>query len=338
MNYSDTTIQLSPWSSPVDPEIIFPKKDFEKLLFDLGWIEPSIWLNHWLNQGGINLGASAWPPKAKSDWIWGLGLPFLSDLERYLNKQSNPVLFGISGLPGCGKTSFGHWIEAAAVELNWSVIVISMDDFYLPAIELDEAMLGNPWNVPRALPGSHSIELLEQTLDSWLLTGELLSPKFDKSLRNGLGDRCGWRHSKPKVLIIEGWFLGCKTFENHFEAFESKDESYKLLTENEYKYRKVINEALKSYQPLWKRFERIWHLKASNFNSTSFWKTEQEHNMQKRRGASLQGRLLESFIRMIQFSIPQETLESIESDVVAIVNRSRQITWVGSNYYNQTDY
>ena len=328
MQHSDTFDQLSPWSFPQDPEVVFPRKDFEELLVDLDWVQPSAWLDHWLNRGGINLASGSWPSSVRSDWIWGIALPLLSDLERYLD-DDDPVLFGISGLPGCGKTTLGRWIEAAACELDWPVSVVSMDDFYLSAMQLDIAMSGNPWNVPRGLPGSHSIELLEETIDSWLKTGNLNSPQFDKSLRNGRGDRCGWRSSRPKILVIEGWFLGCYPTKQNEQTFNSRFEASECLTANECKYRKIIQESLKTYIPIWKKFDRTWHLKSSEFNSTSTWKTEQEMQMQLEKGTSLKGKSLDSFIRMIITAIPQETLQSIDSDVVAIVSKIRKISWVG---------
>ena len=63
-------------------------------------------------------------------------------------------------------------------------------------------MNGNPWNVPRGFPGSHSLDLLNQSLDTFLKTG-FISPTFDKSLRNGKGDRSGWCELNPKVLILK---------------------------------------------------------------------------------------------------------------------------------------
>tara|TARA_B100000029_G_scaffold40085_1_gene37395 strand:- start:321 stop:1328 length:1008 start_codon:yes stop_codon:yes gene_type:complete len=322
---------LSPWSNPVDPALLFPLDDYESLLFDLGWSEPESWLNFWLNTGGVKLACDAWPLNARSDWLWGLGLPFLTDLKRYISNAHNPVVFGLSGLPGCGKTSFGSWLEAATSQLDWPVTVVSMDDFYLPAAQLHQAMLGNPWNVPRALPGSHSIDLLLKTIDSWMETGDLLTPQFDKSLRNGLGDRCGWRRTQPKALIVEGWFLGCTTTKNNMRTINFENQLLQKLSRTELEYQKVVQSSLEDYQPIWKKFQRIWHLKASQFSSTSSWKSEQEKKMEREKGFALNGKGLESFIRMIHASIPQESLQSIDSDVVAILNRDRQITWVGSN-------
>jgi len=326
----DISNQLSPWSEPRDPNLLFPITSYEKLLFELGWEDPLAWLQHWMDRGGLNLAYSAWPPNIKTDWLWGLGLPFLSDLEQHIANQEHQIILGISGLPGCGKTSFGKWIEAAAAELNWSVSVISMDDFYLPGPQLDKAMAGNPWNVPRGLPGSHSIDLFEETIDSWMKKGDLFAPQFDKALRNGRGDRCGWRRSSPQVLVIEGWFLGCSTTQLDTYDVSIANESAPSLLISEYEYRSVVQAALERYQFLWMKFGRIWHLKASEFNSTSLWKSQQERNMQEERGASLIGKSLDSFIRMIQTSIPKKSLESIDCTVVAKLSRSRAITWVGT--------
>ena len=70
------------------------------------------------------------------------------------------------------------------------------------------AIKNNPWNVSRGFPGSHSVKLMHEKLLNWKINGELNVPVFDKSLRNGLGDRSHWRLDNPDLLVLEGWFLG----------------------------------------------------------------------------------------------------------------------------------
>ncbi|WP_320667509.1 uridine kinase [Prochlorococcus sp. MIT 1307] len=328
----------SPWSASIDPEISFPIQPFEKLLQDLGWSEPLKWLTHWLNRGGTNIASSDWPRGIRSDWVWGLGLPLLSEVERFLTTTTEYVLIGISGLPGCGKTSLGHWLEASARKMNWPIAVISLDDFYLPAEDMVKAMKGNPWKVPRGLPGSHSIELIESTIDNWRKDGNLVAPQFDKALRNGLGDRSGWRRANPKVLIIEGWFLGCPVISQFSEDIEINNDFLAKISKNEIEYRQRVQEALAKYQPIWNRFNRLWHLKASQYNSIASWKTQQEKNMLKERGTSLQGQSLDLFIRMIQTSLPYQSLLSINSNVVARVDSTRKVAWVGRKIDEPKDY
>ena len=59
-----------------------------------------------------------------------------------------------------------------------SLQVVSIDDFYFEAERLDQAMGGNPWGVPRALPGSHDLPLLLQTLSRWKDGEQVDLPQF----------------------------------------------------------------------------------------------------------------------------------------------------------------
>ena len=322
-------LRFSPWSNPIDPHILFPISSYQELLEELNCSDFQQWLTKWDLRGGVELAFSAWPNAIKKDWLWALGLPFLTDIERYLQLPDKRILFGISGLPGCGKTSFGKWIEAASSELNWSVKVISMDDFYLPSKDLDQAMEGNPWRVPRALPGSHSTQILKDTIEHWKLTGNLKAPQFDKALRNGLGDRSGWTFSKPDILVIEGWFLGCKLSNGINNFMDDPSIHIEPITSSEKDYQAIVQSELKQYQSIWDEFERIWHIKAIDFLSTKKWKAEQELNLQLERGASIKGESLDRFHRMVQTSIPIRSLQSVKSDVVAKLNTSREIKWIG---------
>ncbi len=317
----------SPWSDPKDPEILFPINSFEELLSSFGWKNAKDWLHLWLNRNCLSLAKTHWHKSTKRDWLWGLGLPLMTDIERYLQTNQN-LLFGISGLPGCGKTTLGSWVEKASEELDWPVAVISLDDFYLSASQLDKEMAGNPWNVPRGLPGSHSISLMEKSIEDWKRSGNLLAPKFEKSLRNGLGDRCGWQQKTAKILVIEGWFLGCGS--EYHSTKESIIENSKLTLE-EQNYRKVVQAKLKQYQNIWACFDRMWHLKAIDFHSTSNWKVEQERKMKLDKGASLSKDKLNSFIRMIQSSIPKKSLEEINSNVLVRIDIQRRIKWIGES-------
>ncbi len=306
------------------PDILFRGERLYELLRDIGW-DPSDWIDFWLTHDGQNIAFSSLASGTKIDWIWGLALPFLSDTMRFALDEKERTLFGISALPGCGKTSFGKWLEEAAKVFDFSIKVVSMDDFYLPKKELEEAMKGNPWGVPRGLPGSHSIELMEESIQNWISTGFLRAPKFDKALRNGRGDRSGWSESSPDILVLEGWFLGCEPIKVPLEMdFNTKNISPKLTYE-EKKYREKVQLLLLEYSSIWRRINRIWHIRSNDLSSSLQWKVQQEMEMLKTRGASLQGDSLKSFLRMIQSSIPHESLMQINSDVVIEINKSRKI-------------
>ncbi len=313
------------WSEVGIKGIKFPQQSFERLLEDLDWNFLD-WFNYWIANDGETLANTSWPKGVKQDWIWGLALPLLSEIKRISKDECKSSILGISALPGCGKSSLGSWLETSSNLLNLPINVISLDDFYLPGEELAKAMDGNPWNVPRALPGSHEIKLLEDTIINWKETGDLLAPQFDKALRAGLGDRSGWIKSKPQVLILEGWFLGCKPIYKSQIPVDCLEPS---LTSREVYYREKIQDELIKYETIWKHLQRTWHIKALDFSSTCKWKIDQETKMFELRGSSLKGDLLNSFVRMIQASIPQYSLNNLDSDVVIKINESREVLWAG---------
>ena len=275
-----------------------------------------------------------WMPNTKLDWKWSLSLPLFSLLEKYIENFNNPKIIGFSGLPGSGKSTLGFWIDNLARDLSLDIKVISLDDFYLPSTEMDNAVNGNPWNVPRGFPGSHSVDLMNLTLDTFLETGFLKTPIFEKSLRDGKGDRSGWCETTPKVLILEGWFVGCEPISNLIEIDHLSDDEFNLcLSNREKEFRKTIQKSLIRYSKIWRKFDKIWHLKSSDFNNIILWKTQQEQEMIKSKGSGLKDKRLTDFIRMIQASIPQQSLSSINADTTVEINQLRRIKDLYSNTY-----
>ncbi len=307
-------------------DFIFPIDTYSLFLKGLS-INPVNFYQTWSDDKRKFITDKYWKPNTKLDWKWSLSFPFFSFLEKYIDTLNNPIIIGFSGLPGSGKSTLGFWIDNVARELSIDIKVISLDDFYLPGQEMDIAMKGNPWNVPRGFPGSHSLDILNQSLDVFLKTGILNSPIFDKSLRDGKGDRSGWCVLKPKVLVLEGWFVGCEPVSDLIEidAF-SEDNSNITLSQDEKDYRILIQESLFKYSKIWKKFEKIWHLKSSDINNTILWKTQQEEEMIKLKGSGLKGNNLSDFIRMILTSIPQESLSFINSDATVEINQHRRIS------------
>ena len=262
----------------------------------------------------------------KYDWIWFFYLPFISYLKSLVSNNSNKLIIGISGLPGTGKSTCGKYLQALSHDINIPINVVSMDDFYLPSYKLDKVMNDNPWKVPRGLPGSHSVREITESLDRFIETGILKAPQFDKSLRNGLGDRSGYITSKPSVLILEGWFLGCLPLKRTDTKNLNVEKSLTTpLNQEEINYRMKTQKILRSYLPVWGKLSSIWHLKPEFFSYTSIWKKEQENYQFKTKGSSLQGVNLESFVRMINASLPHKSLLEIDSDVKVVLSADRQI-------------
>ena len=307
-----------------DLDFNFPLGSFEKLIIDIGWKSLDDWFNFWNNQKNILSIDQYWNNNVNDDWIWGLALPLLSQAYKFQNNFSERKIIGISALPGTGKTTLGKWLEAISLKLNFKIAVISIDDFYLPSDEMKIAINNNPWNVSRGFPGSHSVKLMHEKLLNWKINGELNVPVFDKSLRNGLGDRSHWRFDSPDLLIIEGWFLGIKPFYGDINVNYQNIDSIELNS-NELSYRYIIQKNLKKYLDVWSLIDNIWHLKPLEFEFMNMWKTNQEKEMFLKKGKALQDNNLSNFLRMLNVSIPHESFNFINSYALLLIDQERKL-------------
>ena len=299
-----------------------PLDNFEKLIIKVGWEIFEEWLLHGNNQKEISSINEFCFEGVNEDWIWGLALPLLSNAYKLKNDFSERQIIGISALPGTGKTTLGKWLEKISLKLNFQIAVISIDDFYLPSEEMNLAIKNNPWNVSRGFPGSHSVELMYEKLFNWKNEGKLEVPVFDKSLREGLGDRSHWRKENPDLLIIEGWFLGVKPLSNHInnnELFEPP------LSPDESSYRDKIQNNLKEYLDIWKLIDDVWHIKPLKFEYLNIWKSMQEKQMLLKKGNALKDLNLSNFLRMLNVAIPQVSFDDIDSDVLYLISKERRL-------------
>ena len=303
-------------------DINFPLDKFEKLIIDIGWESLDDWFNFWNNKKNVLSINQFWNNKVNDDWIWGLALPLLSQSYQFQNNFSKRKIIGISALPGTGKTTLGKWLEAISLKLNFKIAVISIDDFYLPSDEMKLAIKNNPWNVSRGFPGSHSVELMHEKLLNWKKCGELNVPVFDKSLRNGLGDRSHWRSDNPDILILEGWFLGIEPL-----SVDIKDLPIKSLQLNSHEllYRLKIQESLKEYLDVWNLIDNIWHLKPIKFEYMNMWKSNQEKEMFLQKGNALQDEKLSNFLRMLNVSIPHKSFDDLNSYALLLIDQERNL-------------
>ena len=305
----------------MDPEgqRFISNSDQQRLLQHLELGELEIWFSEQRRSKRHQVALYQWHPKAAPDWLWSVGLPLLSLAEQW---QGERRLLGLSALPGCGKTTLGQWIEAAAKALGLSIQVVSLDDFYFEADRLDVAMRGNPWGVPRALPGSHDMELLQDCLERWRQGQEVLVPCFDKAMRQGRGDRNGWRRCNADLLIFEGWFVGCRS---NVDSAADEPHLETPLTLQELEWRQKLQPVLAHYEASWSCFDQLWQLRAIDFNAPLLWKRQQEATLQVERGASLSNSELERFIRMILCSLPSSSFRQMPADVVVEVGPDRTL-------------
>ena len=310
-------------------KIKFPLDNYEILIEEISGLKLDEWISFWEKEREILSHVSEYYGyKCRDDWLWGVVLPLLYDVYNLKRSKKKRKVIGLSALPGTGKTTLGLLIEKLSLKMNIKVSVVSMDDFYLPFSEMNFAIKDNPWNVSRGFPGSHSTYLIEDRILEWKNTGIFNYPVFDKSLRNGLGDRSSWEIKFPDVLILEGWFLGV----NQISSEEiSKEKVKPCLYSHEVEYRLKIQKNLNEYFKVWQLIEKIWQIKPKEFSYMDDWKSDQENAMLKLKGNALVDENLKNFLRMLNCSIPQESFNEINSRYLIILNKNRELISVDLN-------
>jgi pantothenate kinase-related protein Tda10 len=127
-----------------------------------------------------------------------------------LSKSKRPLIIGVSGLQGLGKTFLSSKVKKALKRVySIESFVCSIDDFYYPFKRLSLLGQNNPLFKYRGVPGTHDLGLVAELFDSHQNQTACKVPFYNKALNHGQGDRETFVDYVPcEVLIFEGWFLG----------------------------------------------------------------------------------------------------------------------------------
>jgi D-glycerate 3-kinase len=189
-------------------------------------------------------------------------------------------VYGIVGLQGTGKSTLAAQVAALARARGLSVVVLSIDDFYLGRRE--RLHLGHSVHAllaTRGPPGTHDVALACATIDS-LIAGEPTAlPHFDKIADRRLPPSRWTRVTQaPDLIVFEGWFLKVPPEEpdaliEPLNALERDADPHGI-------WRAWCNRALADYAPLWERIDRLLFLQGPSFEIVPDWRWQQEVTLQ----------------------------------------------------------
>lgn len=121
-----------------------------------------------------------------------------------------PLLVGINGAQGSGKSTLCHFLELLLAHRGLRAVTVSLDDLYLRKAERAElADSVHPLFATRGVPGTHDTALAQQVFDDLLGGQPAAVPRFDKAVDD--------RNPAPQtveppvdIVLFEGWCVGAR--------------------------------------------------------------------------------------------------------------------------------
>lgn len=149
----------------------------------------------------------------------------------------NPLIVGINGAQGSGKTTVCRFLEVLLKQRGLRAVTVSLDDLYLTHAErLQLAAEVHPLFATRGVPGTHAVAHAFAIFEDLLAGRAFEIPRFEKAFDDRSNEVT--RISGPvDVLLFEGWCVGAapqppETLRrpiNVLEAEEDRDAVWRTL-------------------------------------------------------------------------------------------------------------
>ena len=215
--------------------------------------------------------------------------PVVHAVAAHHNGAGRPVLVGVNGSQGSGKTTFADYVcSALEHECGLTSISLSLDDVYLPRAERQRlAAEVHPLLATRGVPGTHDIPLLLGTLrallDADTAPGTAI-PRFDKATDDRV-PHSEWLRvgTPPAVVLLEGWCLGASAQSQ--AALREPTNALERDEDPDGRWRGYVNDALtKAFPSVYDLVDQWVMLQAPSFDCVLRWRQEQERKLAQQRG------------------------------------------------------
>ncbi|GGF58377.1 kinase [Alteromonas lipolytica] len=263
--------------------------------------------------------------------------PLADEIFAHQESAKKPVFIGVNGCQGSGKSTLCDFlVYYLSQHKKLNIVSLSLDDFYLDKSSRNAlAVKVHPLLATRGVPGTHDVELAQQTFDRLRGYGTVSIPRFNKAIDDPY-PVVDWPviHSPPDVVLVEGWCWGVSS-----QSKSQLLEPVNILERDEDPlgiWRSYVNKQLgESYQALFDQMSFWIMLKAPSFAQVYNWRKEQEHKLAAKVGASkphtgiMTDLEIERFIQHYQ-RLTEHSLETLPArcNYVFHLDETRQITKV----------
>ena len=208
--------------------------------------------------------------------LWCLWLPLATQLAHQRQQQGQPLIQGLLGGQGTGKTTLGKILKLILEQLGYRLLSLSLDDLYKTYEERLQLQALDPRLLWRGPPGTHDIALGLAVLDRVLRAepGQTVAiPRFDKSAWNGAGDRTDAEIVQDiDIVLFEGWFVGVQPI----DPIALTAAPPPITTEADRAFARDMNARLQAYLPLWDRLDRLMVLYPLDYRLSQQWRRQAE--------------------------------------------------------------
>lgn len=242
--------------------------------------------------------------------LWHLWIPLAIQLAAKQKILNRPLVQGILGGQGTGKTTMSKMLSLILHELGNFLpdagqnrtLSLSIDDLYKTYAERQKLRELDPRLIWRGPPGTHDVELGLQVLDQLRQPSSPVSenppklieiPRFDKSAYQGAGDRTTpEKIAGAEIILFEGWFVGVRPIEEDIW----QNAPWPIITESDRLFAQDNNQRLREYLPLWQRLDSLIVLYPVDYRLSLAWRKQAEHEMIARGKSGMSDAEIEQFV------------------------------------------
>ena len=261
--------------------------------------------------------------------LWSFWLPLALELAQKRTQQTSPLIVGILGGQGTGKTTLTLILALIWRYLNLSSVAISIDDLYKTYVDRQELIKLDPRLIWRGPPGTHDVELGLKVITQLQEAEQAVAiPRFDKSAYDGAGDRTQPEIVEPvDIVILEGWFVGVKPVENHI----LEKAPFPIVSESDRQFAQDNNQRLREYLPLWQKLDYLMIFNPSEYQYSLQWRKDAEHMMVAKGKTGMSDEQIEEFVHYFWQALHPEiyiqplTQDQITTDLVVNINFDHSI-------------
>ncbi|WP_372478105.1 glycerate kinase [Nostoc mirabile] len=256
-------------------------------------------------------------PKEMLQVLWDLWLPLGIKLASQRQQLERPLIQGILGGQGTGKTTMSKVLSLILDQLGYRTVSLSLDDLYKTYSDRLVLTQQDPRLIWRGPPGTHDVDLGLNVLDQIRqLQNPVMVPRFDKSAFGGAGDRTTSEMvTNVDIVLFEGWFVGVRPINaNIFDTAPPP-----IVTDEDRAFARDMNHRLHDYLRLWERLDSLIVLYPTDYRCSLEWRKQAEQQMIAAGKSGMSNAEIEQFVNYFWRSLhPELFIKPLVKDATVV--------------------